>query len=235
MKKHIPNFITCLNLFSGCIGTIFAFNGDLKTAAFFVVLSAVFDFFDGFVARLLNVKSEIGKELDSLADMISFGFLPGMVMFQLITQNLNQPLSLVGLTSCLPYLAFLITVFSALRLAKFNIDTRQSVDFIGLNTPTNTLFIVSLAFVKEDYPTLIGSTALLLVITFLMSYLLIGEFRLFSLKFTSTKWTENRYKFIFLILSGLLILTLQFVAIPIILVLYISLSYLHFKIERLSR
>lgn len=231
MKKHIPNFITSLNLFSGCIGTIFAFNGDLKTAAFFVVLSAVFDFFDGFVARLLNVKSEIGKELDSLADMISFGFLPGMVMFQLITQSLNQTSSFadMDLTSYLPYLAFLITVFSALRLAKFNIDTRQSVDFIGLNTPTNTLFIVSLAFVKEDYPLPMGSTALLLAITFLMSYLLIAEFRLFSLKFTSTKWVENQYKFIFLILSGLLILILQFVAIPIILVLYISLSYLHFK------
>lgn len=237
MKKHIPNFITSLNLFSGCIGTIFAFNGDLKTAAFFVVLSAVFDFFDGFVARLLNVKSEIGKELDSLADMISFGFLPGMVMFQLITQSLNQTSSFTDtdLISYLPYLAFLITVFSALRLAKFNIDTRQSVDFIGLNTPTNTLFIVSLAFVKEDYPLLMGSTALLLAITFLMSYLLIAEFRLFSLKFTSTKWVENQYKFIFLILSGLLILILQFVAIPIILVLYISLSYLHFKNSPLTK
>ena len=237
MKKHIPNFITSLNLFSGCIGTIFAFNGDLKTAAFFVVLSAVFDFFDGFVARLLNVKSEIGKELDSLADMISFGFLPGMVMFQLITQSLNQTSSFTNtdLISYLPYLAFLITVFSALRLAKFNIDTQQSVDFIGLNTPTNTLFIVSLAFVKEDYPLLMGSTALLLAITFLMSYLLIAEFRLFSLKFTSTKWVENQYKFIFLILSGLLILILQFVAIPIILVLYISLSYLHFKNSPLTK
>lgn len=229
MKKHIPNFITSLNLFSGCIGTIFAFNGDLKTVAFFVVLSAVFDFFDGMVARLLNVKSEIGKELDSLADMVSFGFLPGMVMFQLIMQSLNQSPPFIGLPNYLPYLAFIITIFSALRLAKFNIDTRQSVDFIGLNTPMNTLFIVSLAFVKEDYPELIGSTAFLLAITFLMSYLLIAEFRLFSLKFSSIKWADNQYKFIFLILSGLIILLLKFVAIPIILALYISLSYLHFK------
>ncbi len=234
MKKHIPNFITCLNLFSGCIGTIFAFNGDLKTAAFFVVLSAVFDFFDGFVARLLNVKSEIGKELDSLADMISFGFLPGMVMFQLITQSMNETLPLTDLSTYLPYLAFLITVFSALRLAKFNIDTRQSIDFIGLNTPTNTLFIVSLVFIREDYPEVIGSTALLLGITFLMSYLLIAEFRLFSLKLSSTKWAENRYKFVFLILSGLLIIILKFVAIPIVLILYIILSYLHFKNSRLT-
>src|SRR5690606_26835743 len=106
-------------------------------------------------------------------------------------QSLNQTSSFMGQAAYLPYLAFIITVFSALRLAKFNIDTRQSVDFIGLNTPTNTLFIVSLAFVKDDYPILIGSTALLLAITFLMSYLLIGEFRLFSLKFTSVKWTDN--------------------------------------------
>jgi len=107
MKKHIPNFITCLNLFSGCIGTVFAFNGDLKTAAYFVILSAVFDFFDGFVARLLNVKSNIGKELDSLADMVSFGFLPGMVMFQLITQSLIGNSSHQILISYLPYIAFL--------------------------------------------------------------------------------------------------------------------------------
>jgi CDP-diacylglycerol--serine O-phosphatidyltransferase len=229
MKKHIPNFITCLNLFSGCIGTIFAFNGDLKTAAYFVVLSAVFDFFDGFVARLLNVKSDIGKELDSLADMISFGFLPGMVMFQLITQSMSEKVSDPILIEYLPYLAFFITVFSALRLAKFNIDTRQSIDFIGLNTPMNTLFIVSLPFIKQEYPTLMGSTVLLLGITFLMSYLLVGEFKLFSLKFNSMNLSLNKYRLLFLILSGLLILLLKFAAIPIVLVLYIGFSYFHFR------
>lgn len=228
MKKHIPNFITCLNLFSGCIGTIFAFNGELKTAAYFVVLSAVFDFFDGMVARLLNVKSDIGKELDSLADMVSFGFLPGLVMFQLIAQSTNamMPLSLIPY---LPYLAFLIPIFSALRLAKFNIDTRQSVDFIGLNTPMNTLFIVSLPFIQADYPALIGSTPLLIALSILMSLLLVGEFRLFSLKLGSTSWSLNKYRYIFLLLSGLLILSLHFAAIPLILVLYIGLSLLHFK------
>src|SRR5690606_29281781 len=229
MKKHIPNFITCLNLFSGCIGTVFAFNGDLKTAAYFVILSAVFDFFDGFVARLLNVKSNIGKELDSLADMVSFGFLPGMVMFQLITQSLIGNSSHQILISYLPYIAFLITIFSALRLAKFNIDTRQSVDFIGLNTPMNTLFIVSLPFVNDQYPELLESIPLLLGITFWMSYLLVGEFRLFSMKFTSLSWSLNKYRFSFLIVSSLLIIFLKFAAIPIILALYIAFSYIHFR------
>lgn len=228
MKKHIPNFITCLNLFSGCIGTVFAFSGDLKTAAYFVVLSAVFDFFDGMVARLLNVKSEIGKELDSLADMVSFGFLPGLVMFQLIAQS-SSTMMPVGLIPYLPYLAFLIPVFSALRLAKFNIDTRQSVDFIGLNTPMNTLFIVSLPFIQQDYPSWIGSTPLLIGITILMSLLLVGEFRLFSLKLGSTSWAQNKYRYLFLLLSGALILSLHFAAIPLILVLYIGLSLLHFR------
>ncbi|RZK73966.1 MAG: CDP-diacylglycerol--serine O-phosphatidyltransferase, partial [Pedobacter sp.] len=137
MRKHIPNAITCANLFSGCIGIVYAFNGDLKTVAFFVILSGIFDFFDGFVARLLKVKSEIGKELDSLADVISFGFLPGVIVFQLL--NIEN-------SGYLPYLAFLIPVFSAYRLAKFNLDTRQTEEFIGLNTPMNTFFIISLPY-----------------------------------------------------------------------------------------
>ena len=115
-----------------------------------MLLSGVFDFFDGMVARLLNVKSEIGKQLDSLADMVSFGFLPGVVMFQLLTVSDYQ-------STYLPYLGFIITVFSALRLAKFNIDERQTEDFIGLNTPMNTLFIVSLPFIAKDYPEIILS------------------------------------------------------------------------------
>ena len=136
IKKHIPNAITCANLFSGCIGIVYAFNGALETAAYFVLLSGIFDFFDGFAARLLNVKSNIGKDLDSLADMVSFGFLPGVVMYQLLSQSDYA-------SPYLPYLAFIITVFSALRLAKFNNDTRQTEDFIGLNTPMNTDFFRS--------------------------------------------------------------------------------------------
>lgn len=222
MKKHIPNALTCANLFSGCIGVVFAFKGDLNIAAYAVLISGICDFFDGFAARLLHVKSPIGKELDSLADMVSFGFLPGVVMFQLLTQSdFSSPY--------LPYLGFMMTIFSALRLAKFNIDTRQTEDFIGLNTPMNTLFIVSLPFIRKDYPALIGSSVLLIAITVIMSFLLTSEIRIFSLKFSSFKWEPNKIKFIFLILSAILIAFLQFAAVPFVLVLYIALSLLHFR------
>ncbi|MBY0244116.1 MAG: CDP-diacylglycerol--serine O-phosphatidyltransferase [Sphingobacteriaceae bacterium] len=222
MKKHIPNAITCANLFSGCIAVVFAFNGDLKTAAYLVLLAGIFDFFDGLVARALNVKSEIGKQLDSLADMVSFGFVPGVVLYQLFLQSdANIPY--------LAYFGFLVTIFSALRLAKFNIDTRQTEDFIGLNTPMNTLVIVSLPFIKEQYPALIQNSILLAVVTVLLSMLLVSEIKIFSFKLSKLSWEANKYKFIFLILSLLLICFLKFVATPFILVLYISLSILHFK------
>lgn len=222
MKKHIPNALTCANLLSGCIGVVFAFKGDLTAAAYAVLISGIFDFFDGFVARWLHVKSSIGKELDSLADMVSFGFLPGVVMFQMLAQSdFSSPY--------LPYLGFLITMFSALRLAKFNIDERQTEDFIGLNTPMNTLFIVSLPFIQRDYPGIGNSTLLLVAITVIMSFLLTSEIRIFSLKFGSMEWKQNKIKFIFLIISAVLIGFLKFAAIPFVLILYISMSVIHFK------
>ncbi|RDC58275.1 CDP-diacylglycerol--serine O-phosphatidyltransferase [Pedobacter chinensis] len=222
MKRHIPNAITCANLFSGCIGIVFAFKGDLQAAAYFVILSGIFDFFDGMIARLLNVKSAIGKDLDSLADMVSFGFLPGIIMFQLLKVSDYS-------SEYLPYFAFLITVFSALRLAKFNNDERQTEDFIGLNTPMNTLFICSLPYIAKDYPQVIGSSILLLAITAITSFLLVSEIKIFSLKFNDLSWAKNKIKFIFLILSAILIAVLQFAAIPFVLVLYIALSILYFR------
>ena len=222
IKKHIPNALTCANLFCGCIGVVFAFKGQLDVSAYAVLLAGLFDFFDGFAARLLNVKSMIGKELDSLADMVSFGFLPGVVMLQLLSQSdLNYPY--------LPYLGFLITIFSALRLAKFNIDTRQTEDFIGLNTPMNTIFIVSLPFIQRDYPALLGSALLLIALTVITSALLVSEIRIFSLKFSSMGWKENKVKFIFLILSAILIVFLKFTAVPFILLAYIGASLIHFR------
>jgi CDP-diacylglycerol--serine O-phosphatidyltransferase len=224
MKKHIPNALTCANLLSGCIGIVFAFKGDLTITAYAVLISGIFDFFDGFSARLLHVKSEIGKELDSLADVVSFGFLPGVVMFQLLSQSdFTSPY--------LPYTAFLITIFSALRLAKFNLDTRQTEDFIGLNTPMNTLFIVSLPFIQRDYPEIINSTIFLIGITILMSWLLVSEIKIYSLKFGTSNWKDNKVKYIFLIISAILIALLKFAAIPIVLVLYIASSFLHFRNE----
>ena len=225
MKKHIPNAITCANLFSGCIGVVFAFKGELEIAAYFVLLSGLFDFFDGMVARLLNVKSEIGKQLDSLADMVSFGFLPGIVMFQLLK------LSDYG-SEYLPYIGFFITIFSALRLAKFNIDERQTEDFIGLNTPMNTLFIVSLPFIAHDYQEIIGSSITLIAIVAITCYLLVSEIKIFSFKLSDTSWAKNRFKYIFLMASVVLIAVLKFTAVPFILVLYIILSIMHFKTQK---
>jgi CDP-diacylglycerol--serine O-phosphatidyltransferase len=218
-KKHIPNAITCGNLLSGCVGIVYAFNGDLKTVAFFVLLSGILDFFDGFAARLLNVKSDIGKELDSLADVVSFGFLPGVIMFQML-QNLQM--------GTWAYLGFSITIFSALRLAKFNIDNRQTEDFIGLNTPTNTFFIISLPWLIVDFPS-INNSYLLIAFILITSYLLVSELYLFSLKFTGLAWEPNKYKFILIIISIVLLAFIKFAAIPVILVLYILFSQLHFK------
>jgi CDP-diacylglycerol--serine O-phosphatidyltransferase len=222
IKKHIPNALTCANLLSGCVGIVYAFQNRLDIAAYAVLISGIFDFFDGNMARILNVKSPIGKELDSLADMVSFGFLPGVVMFKLLEQTHST-------FEYLPFFGFLITIFSCLRLAKFNIDTRQTEDFIGLNTPMNTLFIVSLPFIQREYPALIGSTLLLVCLTILMSWLLISEIRIYSLKFGTMSWADNKIKFVFLIVSAVLIAFLKFAAIPFVLILYILSSFVHFR------
>lgn len=218
IKKHIPNALTCANLFTGCVGVVYAFNGDLKTVAFFVIASGVFDFFDGFAARLLNVKSNIGKELDSLADVVSFGFLPGVMLFQLLGGNAHY----------LAYTGFLITVFSALRLAKFNIDTRQTEDFIGLNTPMNTFLIISLPYLADRF-LFITNPYFLLAVTIICSLLLVSELRLFSMKISGFQWAQNKFKFIFLFISVVLLAFFNFVAFPIILILYILFSQIHFK------
>lgn len=222
MKKHIPNTITCLNLFSGCLGVLMALKGDYMTTAYCVLASGIFDFFDGMVARLLHVKSNIGKELDSLADMVSFGFLPGAILYMLLSEVfIEQPL--------FAYLGFVVTVFSALRLAKFNLDERQTTDFIGLNTPMNTFYVLSLPFIAEKYPDIILNPFFLLISTALTSFLLVSEIRLFSMKLSSLAWSENKYKFIFVILAVVLFAIFQFVALPIILLSYILLSLLHFQ------
>lgn len=224
MKKHIPNTITCLNLFSGCIGVLMALKGDYLTAAYCVLASGIFDFFDGMVARLLHVKSNIGKELDSLADMVSFGFLPGVIMYKLLTNVFSDvPIPVLA------YLGFIVTIFSALRLAKFNLDERQTSDFIGLNTPMNTFYVLSLPFIAEKYPDLILNPYFLLISVGLTSFLLVSEIKLFSMKLSSLSWSENKYKFIFVIISVILFAFFQFLALPIILLIYIVLSTIHFQ------
>jgi CDP-diacylglycerol--serine O-phosphatidyltransferase len=189
VQKYIPNFITSLNLFSGCVAVYLAFNGNYSGALLAILISAVFDFLDGFAARMLKAYSPMGKELDSLSDMISFGLAPGAVVFSLLYDT--------GINDGLPYLAFLIPVFSGLRLAKFNIDDRQTSSFIGLPTPANAIFWSGLAFSCSDF--LAVNLWLLIVLTLLFSYLLVAEIPMFSLKFKNFSMKDNQLQYVFLI------------------------------------
>jgi CDP-diacylglycerol---serine O-phosphatidyltransferase len=219
IKRHIPNFITLLNLFSGCIGIVFLFKGNVHLAAGMIWIAALFDFCDGFAARLLKVQSKIGKELDSLSDIVSFGLLPSVVIFHLFES--------MQANVFFQYSAFLVTLFSALRLAKFNVDTRQYDSFIGLPVPANAIMISSFPFILSQYGFfMFAHPGWLLGITLLLSYLLVSELPLFSLKLRGFGWKENRFKYSFLITSVILLMVLHVVAIPIVVFLYIIFSLL---------
>lgn len=187
-------------------------------AAYFVWLAGLFDFFDGFAARMLKVTSPIGKELDSLADVISFGLLPAFVMYKMISDSSDS--------SFLPYIAFSIAIFSALRLAIFNVDETQTDSFRGLNTPANTIFITSLPLVSSQVGRWLYDPAVLVVITLIFSLLLVSRLRFFAFKFKNFSWRDNKVRFTFLVLAVLLLVILKFLAIPIIIILYILLSLL---------
>jgi CDP-diacylglycerol---serine O-phosphatidyltransferase len=233
VKRHIPNFITCCNLICGCIGIVQAFRGNLEVAAYLTGLAAVFDFLDGMLARLLKAYSPIGKELDSLADMVTFGVLPAVVMYQLITLSLSQKEGLCLDTLCvvLPYVAFLLTVFSALRLAIFNVDTRQAESFIGVPTPANAIFMVSLPLIGAYNPfgleEFILNPWLLIGLTLLFSYLMVAPLPLFSLKMKSLSLEQNKTRYLFFLLSLVLVVALNYIAIPLIILLYILLSVIN--------
>lgn len=216
ITRHIPNFLTCCNLFCGCLGVVFVINGNLTAAAYFVWAACAFDFFDGFAARVLGVSSPIGKELDSLADMVSFGLLPAMVMYRMLLESTSH--------AYLPYFAFAIAVFSALRLATFNIDETQRDSFKGLPTPANALFITSLPMLTGNIALALFEPWILCVIVAVSSYLLVSGIPLFALKFKTFAWRENKVRFTFLILSVLLLAALKIAAIPVIILLYIALS-----------
>ena len=224
IKKHIPNTITCLNLFSGILATMSAYNENYELTLILVLLSAVFDFFDGLFARWLKANSSIGKELDSLADVVSFGLVPGMVAFSLL-----KPLSEVCVV--LPYCAFLITIFSAVRLAKFNIDDRQTSSFIGLATPANALFWVALAFAYADVSSQVFLWILLLM-SFASSGLLICELPMFSFKMKSLKWQDAYQQIIFLIGVIGLILVFEIVGMCYSIIWYIILSFIFYMSSR---
>ncbi|MGJ3235323.1 CDP-diacylglycerol--serine O-phosphatidyltransferase [Marivirga sp.] len=220
IKKNIPNTITAANLFTGAVGVYFASQFQFEWVAFCIVLAAIFDFLDGMLARLLKVHSEIGKQLDSLADMVTFGFLPSYVLFQFLQMNDAGILS---------FTAFLIAVFSALRLAKFNIDTRQSEEFIGLPTPANALLLGFLVFLK-DYEKLgfLFETPSLLIIAVVFSLLLVAEIPMIALKFKNFNIRENIFRYLTIIMAVVLISIFQFSAIPVVILLYILLSVIKF-------
>ncbi|MBQ6694014.1 MAG: CDP-diacylglycerol--serine O-phosphatidyltransferase [Bacteroidaceae bacterium] len=229
VKKHIPNAITCCNLFSGCIACTLAFEGSFVWAMAFIVLGAVFDFFDGMAARLLKVSSPMGVEMDSLADDVTFGFAPAAMVFSFIRQ-LPLPYFLVPVADILPYTAFFIAVFSAVRLAKFNIDKRQTTSFIGLPTPANALFWASFVAGAGDWIlSLNAGWFLVLGMIAMSSYLLVCEVPMFSLKFKRLAWRANKRRYIFLIVA-LPMLALGLVSAVAIIAWYVILSvYLSFK------
>lgn len=223
MKRHIPNMITCCNLISGCIAVVFALNGDPTTALLWIVMGAVFDFFDGMSARLLDVSSPIGKELDSLADVVTFGVAPSAMVFSMLhAQDIVHPL--------LPYLAFLMAAFSALRLAKFNLDERQSTSFIGLPTPANALFWgASMVWMSEQpmfEPSVCPTYIIYIVLALLLfsCYLLVAELPLFALKFKHWGWKGNEVKYIFVLTSVALIVGLGIIGIAATIAWYVLLS-----------
>lgn len=227
LKKHIPNTITCLNLISGCIATFYALMGNFQLALLFIIIGAVFDFFDGMVARLLHVSSPIGKELDSLADDITFGFAPSAIVFSYLKPE----------TELLPFLVFVMAAFSALRLAKFNLDERQAMGFIGLPTPANALFwgalIVGAGEWMKTAP-FIGANLSLVILTgvFISCYLLVSEIPMFALKFKTWGWKGNEIKYIFLLTCIPLLLLFRVSGLAAIIAWYVILSAVNTRISK---
>lgn len=226
ITRHIPNTLTCLNLFSGCMAAVFAFEGHYHLALLFIIVGAAFDFFDGLAARALHAYSPIGKDLDSLADMVSFGVAPSTVVFSLL-REMPYPPSMEMMESYFPMAGFLIAVFSGLRLAKFNNDTRQTTSFIGLPVPAHALFWAST--VAGFHPLLTdGSVHPLVVVAVvcLSSWLLVSEVPMFSLKFKDLSWKSsgNKLRFLFLAVCGVLLACLQVKGLAACIVWYVLLS-----------
>lgn len=220
MKKHIPNLLTGGNLICGTLAIVQVFEQNLVGAVFLMFLAAAFDFFDGFAARLLGVSGELGKQLDSLADVVSFGVLPSLILFQLIGAIEPQ----------WAYFALLITFFSAMRLAKFNIDTRQSDSFIGVPTPANALLIGSYPLIMAYNPEIanfVNNLYVLIATCVIMSYLLVAELPLIALKFKTYAWKDNVFKYIFLIGTVFLLAVFRFAGITLTILWYVLVSWVY--------
>lgn len=227
IKKHIPNAITSLNLLSGMVGIVFVLQGKIEWGAYFILLAALFDFLDGFVARMLKVHSEIGKQLDSLADLVTFGVLPSFILLKMVDENPTF--------TYLPYVTLIVGIFSALRLAKFNIDTRQTDRFIGVPTPANALLISTLPFFIAKFSglgELIAQPESLVILSIIMSLLLVAEIPLIALKFKSFGIKENIFRYLTLLIGIGCIISLGLAGIPIVIISYIVLSVLEGLISK---
>ena len=232
MKRHIPNLLTSLNLFSGCIACVMAFEAAYFWVVFFVILGAIFDFFDGFSARLLKAYSPIGKELDSLADMVTFGVAPSLMVFRYLSDHVTDLTPISVINPYIPYFAFLLAVFSALRLANFNVDERQTTSFIGLNTPSNALFWISFVYginnswllesVKSS-PILIY---VILVLILIFSFLMIAEIPMFSLKIKGIQLKGNELRYLLIVFMITAVILVGILGIAAGILFYIGLSVL---------
>ncbi|RQE06909.1 CDP-diacylglycerol--serine O-phosphatidyltransferase [Prevotella intermedia] len=226
IKKHIPNTITCCNLVSGCVAIAYAFNGNIELSFTWIIIGAVFDFFDGMSARLLNVSSPIGKELDSLADVVSFGVAPSTILFSELSV-MSYPAILEPLRPILPFTAYIMAAFSALRLAKFNLDERQALGFIGLPTPANALFwgslIIGAGKWLEATPFMVF---FLLGGILISSWLMVSEIPMFALKFKEWGWKGNQVKYIFLLTCIPLLAIFGLTGLAIIIAWYVIISYI---------
>lgn len=242
MKKSIPNFLTLLNVLAGSAAVIFAVENRWEIMAGLIFLGLVFDFLDGLSARALNVQSDLGLQLDSLADMVTFGLVPGIVMFQLISMSLGgvngEQLGKVGqelnVESFLPFLGFAITLSSAMRLARFNLDERQVSSFVGLPTPANALLIVSLPMIllyngNDALNRIILNPWFLIGLTVVSSFLLNASIPLFSLKFKNWDFKDNALRYVFLFVSLICIGTMKFLSVPTIILIYLLSSLLFFR------
>lgn len=245
MKKHIPNSLTLLNLFSGCCGIIACLQNQHQLVPLFIGISLLADFLDGFAARALKVKSDLGGQLDSLADMVTFGVLPGMMFFSILNSKVNlmsgMPLNDTAnpfTQEQLPLLGFVYTIFACLRLAKFNLDTRQTVDFIGLNTPSGAIFILGFYMqyftdwqfrTNWDYSIYAKITAMIL--PFVLAFLMVAEFRMFSLKGNPFSWKQNKFRVILLISAIPQLILLQWIGLSTVILSYIIFAFLYNILE----
>lgn len=231
-KQHIPNTLTCGNLLSGCLSVLFINNGMPVAAALMILVAGLFDFLDGFAARLLHAHSPIGADLDSLSDVVSFGVAPGFIMYWLMNQAFKSPVLPVGNIDLLPCLAFLLPVFSALRLARFNIDDTQKTSFRGIPAPGMALFVVSLPLALNQIGHLndgfLGFWPYL-VITIVLSWLMVSNLRFFSFKMKSAKWKGNEVRWIFLIAAVVGFAVFRWVALPFVMMVYVLLSIIFAK------